>query len=101
MAGQKSNNSIWQQHVRPWLLGLAIWLLIVGCAVLFVWTRIEVTRLEYRISQLSSTKRQLEQTHKKLALEKASLEDPGRIERIARQKLNMQDPRPQQIVDIR
>jgi cell division protein FtsL len=69
----------------------------VGCALFYVWTRLQVVSWGYRISRSTTQQAELRQTNRELRIEAASLRSPGRIETIARHKLGLEFARPDQI----
>lgn len=86
---------------RPKLLPL---FLLIGtlCAVclFFVWSRIELTHLEYDLSRLNGELRSARQEVKTLRIEAASLRHPKRIERLAR-KQGLRTPTPNQVILVK
>lgn len=66
-------------------------------ALFYVWTRLQVMNFEYEISSLGSEVVKLKQESQSLCIEVASLENPSRIERLARNKLGLQRPTAAQI----
>jgi len=83
---------------RPRLL-VVLGYIVVLCALalFFVWSRLQVMNLEYEIASLGSEVAQLQRDGQSLRIEVASLENPSRIERLARQKLGLQRPSAAQI----
>ena len=69
-------------------------------ALFFVWSRVQVTSLEYDISRIEATLRSSRQDVAQLTLEAASLRNPKRIERVARQELGLRLPVPEQVVTV-
>ena len=61
---------------------------------------VQVTGLEYEISQMESRLRDLQQDTSNLRLEAASLSSPERIERVARKELNLRLPSPEQVITV-
>ena len=59
-----------------------------------------VTSLEYEMSQLESTLRNLRQETSNLRLEAASLRSPERIERVARRDLHLRLPSADQVITV-
>jgi cell division protein FtsL len=59
-----------------------------------------VTGLEYDISQMESSLRDLRQETSGLRLEAASLSNPERIERVARKELNLRLPSAEQVITV-
>jgi len=83
---------------RPRLLVvLGYIVLLCGLALFFVWSRLQVMNLEYEIASLGNQMAQLQREEQTLRIEVASLENPSRIERLARQKLGLQRPSAAQI----
>ncbi len=80
------------------VLGFISLLLMVS--LFFVWSRVQVTSLEYEMSQLESKLRGLRQEASNHSLEAASLRDPERIERVARKELNLRLPSSEQVITV-
>ena len=80
------------------VLGFISLLLMVS--LFFVWSRVQVTSLEYEMSQLESKLRGLRQEASNLSLEAASLRDPERIGRVARKELNLRLPSSEQVITV-
>ena len=86
---------------RPNLLPvLGFIALVLGVSLFFVWSRVQVTGLEYEISRLESSLRSSRQETSKLRLEAASLSNPERIERVARKELNLRLPSAEQVITV-
>ena len=79
---------------------LAFISLLLMVSLFFVWSRVQVTSLEYEMSQLESKLRGLRQDASNLSLEAASLRDPERIERVARKELNLRLPSSEQVITV-
>jgi cell division protein FtsL len=79
---------------------LAFISLLLMVSLFFVWSRVQVTGLEYEMSQLESKLRGLRQEASNLSLEAASLRDPERIERVARKELNLRLPSSEQVITV-
>lgn len=80
------------------VLGFIALLLLVS--LFFVWSRVQVTSLEYEISQLESHLRDLRQETSNLRLEAASLSSPERIERVAKKELHLRLPTSDQVITV-
>jgi cell division protein FtsL len=80
------------------VLGFIALLLVVS--LFFVWSRVQVTGLEYEISQLESHLRDLSQETSNLRLEAASLSSPERIERVAQKELHLRLPSADQVITV-
>lgn len=86
---------------RPNLLPvLGFIALLLAVSLFFVWSRVQVTGLEYEISRIESDLRDARKETSQLRLEAASLSSPERIERVARQKLGLHLPEPEQVVTV-
>lgn len=87
---------------RPRLLPALIYTaLLLAVSLFFVWSRLQVTHLEYDISSLEGQVRVARQETRQLQVEAASLRSPERIERIARTDLGLRLPTPEQIVTVK
>lgn len=89
--------SLHRPNLLP-VLGFIAILLIVS--LFFVWSRVQVTGLEYEISQLESTLRSQQQETSNLRLEAASLSNPERIERVAKRELGLRLPTAEQVITV-
>ena len=67
----------------------------------FVWERVDIVRLGYRIERLKSDKVRLERERDELQVRVSSLTSPARIAKVATEKLGMAPPRQDQVVLIR
>lgn len=74
--------------------------LMFAVSLFFVWSRVQVTGLEYEMSQLESKLRDLRQETSSLRLEAASLSSPERIERVAMKELNLRLPSAEQVITV-
>ena len=74
--------------------------ILLAVSLFFVWSRVQVTSLEYEISQLESNLRDQKQETSNLRLEAASLSNPERIERVARKELNLRLPSAEQVITV-
>lgn len=69
-------------------------------SVFFVWSRVQVTSLEYEISRIEENLRQSRQEMAQLTLEAATLSSAERIERVARNELGLRLPIPEQVITV-
>ena len=76
---------------------MSLFLCLAGIAV-YVWPRVQVVRLAYRMQTSEQHLREQMQAHDQLRFELASLKDPDRIYRIATEQLGMSMPRHDQVV---
>jgi len=80
------------------VLGFIALLLVVS--LFFVWSRVQVTSLDYDISRVESALRKAQQETSQLRLEAASLGSPERIERVARTELGLRLPVAEQVITV-
>jgi cell division protein FtsL len=93
------NRSSLLQRFRFGPLLVCVFLCLAGVAV-YMWPRVQVVRLAYRMQASEQHLRGLLQTHDQLRFELASLKDPQRIYRIATEQLGMSMPRRDQVVIV-
>jgi cell division protein FtsL len=65
--------------------------------LIYVWQRVDFIRLSYRVEELASERKRLQDTNRQLTIERSSLRAPDRIERLARRQLGMVDPTPEEV----
>lgn len=88
-------------RLRSLLLFTFVVLLVMGGALLYVWSRIQVIRFGYEISNALKEEKKLTEINKKLHLEIATLKSCARIEKFATEELRMAKPKPEQVIVIR
>ncbi len=66
----------------------------------YVWERVDIVRVGYRLEQLKAQKVLLERERDELSVKLAALSSPDRIARAAREKLGMLPPQPGQVVVV-
>ncbi len=76
-------------------------LLAMSLLLAFVWERVDMVRLGYRIERLKSDKVRLERERDELRVKVSSLTSPERIAKVATEKLGMAPPRQDQVVVVR
>ena len=96
LQGQRSSSL---QRLRFGPLLVSLFFCLAGIAV-YMWPRVQVVRLAYRMQTSEQHLRELLQAHDQLRLELASLKDPERIYRIATEQLGMGIPRRDQVVTM-
>jgi len=64
-------------------------LVLMAVALLYVWSHIRMTELEYKVAEEMTIKEKLIEEQNKLKVEIATLKSPQRIEAIAKEKLQM------------
>lgn len=77
-------------------------LLLCGAAIVapllgYVWQRVDFIRVSYQVEELQKRKEHLEETRNQLTVERAMLLNPARIERVARKRLGLVDPHPEDV----
>ncbi len=92
----KRRGAAWRR-LRTLSVGSFVAAVAVGCALFYVWTRLQVVSWGYKISRGTERQAELRQTNRELRIEAASLRSPGRIETIARRDLGLTFARPDQI----
>lgn len=83
------------------ILFTLLMLFFIGGSLFYVWSRIQVIRLGYEISNAMKGERALTEANKKLRLEIATLKSYARIEKLALEELRMTKPGPEQVIVIR
>jgi cell division protein FtsL len=83
------------------ILFILLMLFFIGGSLFYVWSRIQVIRLGYEISNALKEERALTEANKKLRLEIATLKSYARIEKLAVEELRMAKPKPEQVIVIR
>jgi cell division protein FtsL len=100
-------NILEQQVVKERVLGekqknlfftLGMVFLVVIFFVLFVWSRLEVVNLGYRLSLVGRDQKEILRINRELKMEIASLKSPSRLEKLGREELNLFPPDPKQII---
>jgi cell division protein FtsL len=80
------------------VLTLALGIVILAAALLYVWQHTSVVRLGYEIERLRARHAALIQENKGLRLEMGQLRSLKRVEEIARRQLGMITPKPDQVI---
>jgi cell division protein FtsL len=80
------------------LLGLGV--LVFLFMLLFAWQHFQCVRYGYQLEQLKTALTAQEEWNHHLRLAQASLADPQRIDTLARTRLGMVSPKPQQIIRV-
>ncbi|MCX7634536.1 MAG: cell division protein FtsL [Syntrophales bacterium] len=76
-------------------------LVLMAVALVYVWSHVNMTRLEYQVAEELGIREHLLDQQKKLKLEIATLKSPQRIGSIARDTLQMGPPERDQVVLIK
>lgn len=86
-----------QQSIGVWIVLLVVF--ITGM-LLYAWSRVQCMRLGYGISVAIEKQRELQLLQNNLKIELAHLKSPGRITKIARERLGLRPPKPEQTIII-
>lgn len=88
--------AVWRRvHSSGFAIALALTLTsLVVVALLHVWTRLEIVRIGYALSEQTRLHQALREHEQRLRLELATRKDPAAIERAARERLHMAPPDP-------
>jgi cell division protein FtsL len=86
-------------HRELWALSLLA-VIIVGGAVLYAWPHLQLRQAGRETVEMAQTRDRLLEENRKLRLEKAALEDLGRVEAIATRDLDLVYPAPEQVVVV-
>jgi cell division protein FtsL len=88
-----------RSHRELWTL-VALAALLVGGLVLYAWPHLALRQTGMAGAQLARERDRLEEENRKLRLEKAALEDLGRIEVLATRQLGLQTPPPERVTVV-
>ncbi len=80
---------------------LGIMLLVGLCAWFYVWTRVQVVKMNYSIAKISNIEKDLLKENEKLRLRLATLKSHSRIEFIAKNQLQLKDPLEGQVIYLK
>jgi cell division protein FtsL len=95
-------HTVRQEEASPRSIKYSTWVFIVSLllflAIIYIWSHIHMTELEYQFARELITQEQLLEEQKRLNLELATLKSPQRIESIALNKLQMIYPERKQVI---
>lgn len=74
---------------------------LMAVALIYVWSHIHMTELEYMVAREISVKEKLLDDQRKLKVEQATLKSPQRIEAMATEKLGMSYPERDQVIILK
>jgi len=77
-------------------LGFVVFLFV----LMFAWQHFQCVRYGYQMEQLKAEYATLEEQNHQFRLEQAALADPERIDTLARTRLGMVSPSPQQVIQV-
>jgi cell division protein FtsL len=83
---------------REIALGGAGLVAVLGLLTFYVWYQTEAVRLGLDIARVETEIKALQDDIARLELRKAALLEPRRVEKIAREKLGLVDPKPAEII---
>jgi len=86
-----------QQSIGVWIVLLVVF---ITEMLLYTWSRVQCMRLGYGISAAIEKQRELQMLQNNLKIEWAHLKSPDRITKIAREKLGLRAPQPEQTIII-
>jgi len=81
-----------------WFLAIAI--VITAAALVHVWVRLQIIDLGYATAVEKQTQKKLAEKNSSLSIRLTELRSPGRIEKVARERLGMDFPKPSQVLEI-
>ncbi|MGB4704616.1 MAG: cell division protein FtsL [Candidatus Saccharicenans sp.] len=79
-------------------LGIGLALLLLGNLTFYIWYQSESIRLGYRIHEMEIKAEKLREEIKRLETRKEALLSLDRIDRLAREKLGLKEPKSDQII---
>ena len=83
------------------LIFILLLFFLIGGSLFYVWSRIQVIQVGYKISNALKDERALTEANERMRLEIATLKSYTRIEKIAVEELRMTKPKPDQVIVIR
>jgi len=92
-----------KNHIRnPKIISIWIAFMIIFIMELlfYTWCRVQYVSTGYQISEIVEIQKQLKSLQSNLKIEAARLKSPERIARIAREKLGLSIPKPEQMVVV-
>ena len=90
--GVRRSTMIW------WVLCLAVIVAVAG--VVHVWVRLQTIKTGYAIAEEKQLQKRLREQNSALSIQLSALKAPKRIEKVARERLKMDFPRPGQVVEL-
>jgi len=86
-----------QQPIAVWIVLLVVF---ISEMLLYTWSRVQCMRLGYGISAAIEKQRELLMLQHNLKIELAHLKSPERITKIAKERLGLRPPKPEQTITI-
>jgi len=97
MAAKPNRKTRPRQPIGVWIVLLAVF---TTEMLLYTWSRVQCLRLGYGISTAIDKQKELQLLQNNLKIELAHLKSPERITKIARERLGLRPPKPEQTVII-
>lgn len=97
MAAKPNRKTRPRQPIGVWIVLLAVF---ITEMLLYTWSRVQCLRLGYGISTAIDKQKELQLLQNNLKIELAHLKSPERITKIARERLGLRPPKPEQTVII-
>lgn len=97
MAAKPNRKNRPQQPIGIWIVLLVVF---ITEMLLYTWSRVQCLRQGYGMSVAIEKQRELQQQQNNLKIELAHLKSPERITKIARERLGLRPPKPEQTVII-
>lgn len=94
---KKRKRKAFQRQTRAWLLLLLVF---VAELLFYTWCRVQYVNVGYAYSLAAANHQRLTDMQNKLKVELARLKSPERIEKIAKQKLGLVTPSPEQVITL-
>ncbi|MFW6131728.1 MAG: cell division protein FtsL [Candidatus Aminicenantaceae bacterium] len=88
-------------HKKDLFIGLSVALIIVFFLTFYIWHLIESTRIGYKLNTLETELISLQEKVEKLETKKSALLSLKRVEKIAKEKLELVEPKDKQIYYIK
>ena len=86
-----------RRAVGLWILIMAIF---IAEMLAYTWSRLQCIQIGYEISAETERQSELVAVQKKLGIELARLKSPKRIAKIAKERLGLAPPSPEQVISI-
>lgn len=71
---------------------------LIGILLVFVWVRVDIVRVGYRVEQLKAQKLVLQREQDELRVRVSAVTAPDRLAKAATEKLGMSPPQPGQVI---
>lgn len=85
---------------ETFLYSLPLIVLVLACALFYIWSRVQIVNVGYEINRKAMLKEELLEQNRKLILEAAVLKSPVRLEELAKNDFQMKLPEKKQILQV-